>query len=83
MLTEGGVVSIVGAGGKTSLMFRIARELSQAGESVLTTTTTKILMPGKDQSARVIVSDSLGEFLNKSGMAIKDNPHITRPLQRF
>jgi probable selenium-dependent hydroxylase accessory protein YqeC len=77
MLTDGGVVSIVGAGGKTSLMFRIARELSQAGESVLTTTTTKILMPDKDQSARVIVSDSLGEFLNKAGMLIKDNPHIT------
>ena len=77
MLTDGGVVSIVGAGGKTSLMFRIARELSQAGESVLTTTTTKILMPDKDQSSRVIVSDSLGEFLSKAGMAIKDNPHIT------
>lgn len=77
MLTEGGVVSIVGAGGKTSLMFRIARELSQAGESVLTTTTTKILMPGKDQSSKVIVSDSLAEFLSKSGMVIKDDPHIT------
>ena len=77
MLTEGGVVSIVGAGGKTSLMFRIARELSQAGESVLTTTTTKILMPGMDQSSKVIVSDSLGEFLSKTGRVIKDDPHIT------
>ena len=77
MLTEGGVVSIVGAGGKTSLMFRIARELSRAGESVLTTTTTKILVPGKDQSSKVIVSDSLGEFLSKAGIAVKNAPHIT------
>jgi probable selenium-dependent hydroxylase accessory protein YqeC len=77
MLTEGGVVSIVGAGGKTSLMFRIAKELSQAGESVLTTTTTKILIPRKDQSPKVIVSDSLAEILNKSGVMIKDADHIT------
>ena len=41
-LDEGGVVSFVGAGGKTSLMFSLARELSKVGESVLTTTTTKI-----------------------------------------
>ena len=77
LLTDGGVVSIVGAGGKTSLMFRIARELSRAGKSVLTTTTTKILMPGKEQSSRVIVSNSLAEFLKKSGRVIKDDPHIT------
>lgn len=43
MLEDGGVVSIVGAGGETSLMFGIARELSIAGESVLTT--TKMEMP--------------------------------------
>ena len=34
-------------------------------------------MPGKDQSTHVIVSDSLEEFLNKSGMLVKDDPHIT------
>lgn len=76
-LTDGGVVSIVGAGGKTSLMFRIARELSRAGESVLTTTTTKILMPAKHQSPRVIISNSLEEILIKSGVVIKEAPHIT------
>jgi probable selenium-dependent hydroxylase accessory protein YqeC len=77
MLTGGGVVSLVGAGGKTSLMFRIARELSRAGALVLTTTTTKILMPGQNQSSKVIVSNSLEEILRKSGMLIKDVPHIT------
>jgi len=76
-LDEGGVVSFVGAGGKTSLMFSMARELSNAGESVLTTTTTKILMPTKDQSPHVILSDSLDEVLNQARGLIKKNLHIS------
>jgi len=39
------VVSLVGAGGKTTLMFRLAKELSLSGKKVVTTTTTKILEP--------------------------------------
>ena len=81
-LEKGGVVSFAGAGGKTSLMFRIAHELSSAGESVLTTTTTKILMPSKDQSAHVILSDSLDEVLDKARGLIKKNLHISAASQR-
>jgi probable selenium-dependent hydroxylase accessory protein YqeC len=36
------VISLVGSGGKTTLMFTIARELGSAGNKVITTTTTKI-----------------------------------------
>ena len=61
MLGDGGVISLVGAGGKTSLMFKLAHELSRTGGSVLTTTTTKILEPEPDQSSCVIVS-ALGAF---------------------
>ena len=81
-LEKGGVVSFVGAGGKTSLMFRIARELSSAGETVLTTTTTKILMPSKDQSPHVILSDSLDEVLDKARDLIRKNLHISAASQR-
>jgi len=81
-LEEGGVVSFVGAGGKTSLMFSLARELSNAGESVLTTTTTKILMPTKDQSPHVILSDSVDEVLNKSRNLLKKNLHISAASSR-
>jgi len=77
MLKGGGVVSIVGAGGKTSLMFRIARELLEAGESVLTTTTTKIEMPTKDQSPHVIQSTSLEEILRKAKALLNDSLHIS------
>ena len=48
-LSEGAVVSIVGAGGKTSLMFRLAREVRERGKSCLVTTSTRILIPD-DQS---------------------------------
>ncbi|WP_243372704.1 selenium cofactor biosynthesis protein YqeC [Geotalea sp. SG265] len=52
----GGVISIVGGGGKTSLMFHLARQLAYAGKRVLTTTTTKILIPSAEQSETLLVS---------------------------
>lgn len=50
-----GVLSLTGAGGKTSLMFHLARVLSQAGKRVLVTTTTKILPPTASQCATVLL----------------------------
>ena len=66
MLADGGVVSLVGAGGKTSLMFRLARELTKAGGTVLTTTTTKIFEPTPDQAARVILAESASGLLTQA-----------------
>ncbi|MBW2491457.1 MAG: putative selenium-dependent hydroxylase accessory protein YqeC, partial [Deltaproteobacteria bacterium] len=63
MLEGGSVVSLVGGGGKTSLMFKLARELSMAGDTVLTTTTTKIFEPSRDQAACVILSGSVPDIL--------------------
>ena len=76
-LKNKGVISLVGAGGKTSLMFRLARELSSTGASVLTTTTTKILYPTTDQSAHLLVSPSPDEILNRARQMLKHTPHIT------
>jgi probable selenium-dependent hydroxylase accessory protein YqeC len=50
-----GVVSLVGGGGKTTLMFRLARELADGGSRVLTTTTTKVARPHPAQSAHVLI----------------------------
>jgi len=44
-LTGRGVVTVYGAGGKTSLMERLARELADGGKRVIQTTTTKIFLP--------------------------------------
>ncbi len=45
------VIALVGAGGKTSLMYALAREMAARHEEVVTTTTTKIFPPRPDQSS--------------------------------
>lgn len=78
MLEGQGVVSLVGAGGKTSLMFRLAHEISETGDPVLTTTTTKIFIPEPVQSSCLIVSDSVETIVNKAKDLLKNNIlHIT------
>lgn len=47
-LKKGDVISLSGAGGKTTFMFALAEEL-RTSSSVLVTTTTKIYMPEKNQ----------------------------------
>jgi len=44
-LAPSGVIAFVGAGGKTSALFRTAREAADLGRSVLVTTTTHMLDP--------------------------------------
>jgi probable selenium-dependent hydroxylase accessory protein YqeC len=64
-LGPGDVVSIVGAGGKTSLMYRLVREFVAAGVPVVATTTTRILEPAEGTMPEV----ALGEG-NKSHIEI-------------
>jgi probable selenium-dependent hydroxylase accessory protein YqeC len=83
MLEGQGVVSLVGAGGKTSLMFKLAHEISETGESVLTTTTTKIYEPTRNQSSCLIVSDSVEKIVKKSKDLLNKNKlHITAAASR-
>jgi probable selenium-dependent hydroxylase accessory protein YqeC len=76
-LEKGGVVSIVGAGGKTSLMYRLAKDLAHTGAPVLTTTTTKIYKPDKSQSTCLIVSSDTNQLLREATEALKRHTHIT------
>ncbi len=48
-----GVVAFVGAGGKTTAMFRLARDMEGCGRSVLVTTTTHLLDPRRDPEGPV------------------------------
>jgi probable selenium-dependent hydroxylase accessory protein YqeC len=71
------VVSLVGAGGKTTLMFRLARELLLAGKKVVTTTTTKILEPSSEETSCLFVDpdvEKLKQFVLKH---IDSYRHIT------
>jgi probable selenium-dependent hydroxylase accessory protein YqeC len=54
-ITAGDLVSIVGAGGKTSLMYGLGRELAAAGNKTLLTTTTRILYPRSDDAPVVVL----------------------------
>jgi probable selenium-dependent hydroxylase accessory protein YqeC len=76
-LKKGGVISLVGAGGKTALMFCLARELAAGGDRVLTTTTTNIRLPTRRQSRLVMISDSVEHFLQRAGGVAKRIPHVT------
>lgn len=51
-----GLIALTGAGGKTSLMFRIAGESAAHGATVITTTTTNIRPPTPDQSPALILT---------------------------
>jgi probable selenium-dependent hydroxylase accessory protein YqeC len=76
-LNKGGVISLVGAGGKTSLMFRLARELSRQDAAVLTTTTTKIYTPSPSQAPVVIMTESAKAALKQSKTLLKRYRHIS------
>jgi probable selenium-dependent hydroxylase accessory protein YqeC len=51
------VVSLVGAGGKTTLMYALARQLAQGGGLVVTTTTTKIMPPSPEESDALLLAE--------------------------
>jgi probable selenium-dependent hydroxylase accessory protein YqeC len=77
------IISLVGAGGKTTLMFRLARELAAGGKRVVTTTTTRILEPSPTESSRLFVSparDEIGRFLDQH---LCSDRHITVAQERL
>lgn len=50
------LISIVGAGGKTTTMYTLAREMAERGQRVITTTTTNIFYPEKDQTDAFVMA---------------------------
>lgn len=60
-LEEKEVISIVGAGGKTSLLFQLGKDLKKDDCKVLLTTTTKIYRPKKEAYDFLCIDES--EFL--------------------
>ena len=56
------IIAVYGAGGKTTLLCRLARELARRQHKVLLTTTTKIFKPS---TFPVVISSSLDETFVK------------------
>ncbi|MFV0436314.1 MAG: selenium cofactor biosynthesis protein YqeC [Desulfopila sp.] len=71
-LGRGDVVSIVGAGGKTTLMFRLATEARALGLRVLVTTSTRIFIPDRGAYDRIDLSGALfaGKRLDEPGIYV-------------
>jgi len=59
---RGEMVSLIGAGGKTTTLFRLAKELRDEGGKVLVTTTTKIFKPTKPHVDRLFLVEDVVAF---------------------
>ena len=86
-LNKGSIISIVGAGGKSSLMYHLADELRWENK-VLVTTTTKIYLPEKDKYDYIAIGENslsnlkhsknqgiyvYGSYINKENKIIGPN----------
>lgn len=74
-VSRGDVISIVGAGGKTSAMFRLAGELSSDGWRVVTTTTTMIRR--RERSEQTILEPERRALIGKAQAALETHNHVT------
>lgn len=73
----GEVISLVGAGGKTTLMFALAQELITPKRVVISTTTTKIFPPSSADTPNLILlqeEKKIADFIIKNGSTFG---HIT------
>ncbi len=57
-------IAIVGAGGKTTLMYALAKNLINKGKTVISTTSTKIFPPEKNQSGGLILIEDIFSGIN-------------------
>jgi UDP-N-acetylmuramyl tripeptide synthase len=69
------IIGIYGAGGKTTLLYRLAQELAEAQKPVLVTTTTKIYRP--DQ-LHAVVSRDFSEAREMLRSCFSDSPGLCR-----
>jgi len=80
---KGEVISFVGAGGKTTAMYRLGRELAGQGWHVVTTTTTMIRPPSLTQTGELIVTDNPTQALHLVAEALRRKHLITLASQRL
>ncbi len=69
-------IALVGGGGKTSLMFYLARQFQQRGIKVISGTTTRILRPDPGQSPSLVVTAEPG-FYERLERGLARDLHVT------
>jgi probable selenium-dependent hydroxylase accessory protein YqeC len=77
------MISLVGAGGKTTLMFRLAKELLLNGKKVVTTTTTKILEPSPEETNFLLIDRNEEKIKDFIGHHLDQYHHVTIARERL
>ncbi len=80
---KGEVISFVGAGGKTTAMYCLGRELVSQGWRVITTSTTMIRPPSPDQTEALIVASNPLQLLRLTTEALRHKSLVTLASQRL
>lgn len=81
-IRRGEVISLVGGGGKTTLMFALARELAATGEPVITTTTTNIFEPSASETSLILEPDE-EKILALLPQELDKHRHITLAIEKL
>lgn len=71
------LIALVGAGGKTTTMYTLARELVEQGKRVITTTTTNISLPRPGETERLLVDTDMPRLLKHLQGGWQACRHIT------
>jgi probable selenium-dependent hydroxylase accessory protein YqeC len=82
-IRPGEVISLVGGGGKTTLMFALGRELASGGDCVVTTTTTKILEPSPSEAPLLLLAADEGELMRLLLDNLDKHRHITLASEKL
>lgn len=78
---RGCVIALAGGGGKTSLMWALARAFAGQGRRVLTTTTTRIRPPGRDESPALVLLEREADAVAAIRRALAASLHVTAALR--
>lgn len=77
------MISLVGAGGKTTLMFLLAKELVFIGRKVITTTTTKIFEPSSEETNLIFIEKDETRMKEWVKNNLHLYPHLTVAQERL
>jgi len=82
-IKPGEVISLVGGGGKTTLMFALARELASSGQAVITTTTTHIFEPSSSETQLLLLEADEERMVRMLLQNVDERRHITVASERL
>ncbi len=82
-IRPGDIISVVGGGGKTTIMFALARELVSDNDCVITTTTTKIFEPLPSETSLLLLETNEEEMIRLLLQNMDKHRHITLAREKL